>query len=350
MKAKLLTALKYLFFLLLGAFFVWLSVKNLDTEKWQQIKGAVARGRKWVILPVVIFLLISHYSRAIRWKLLMEPLGYKPSNFNAFATVMIGYLVNSGAPRLGEVFKCTLLARYEKFKVDKLIGTIIIERAVDLVCLIIVFIFSIITQGDIFGKWIMDKLKYFFHNKTGDLAIEKLLLALGGFIIGLVLLYIFLKKFGHIDIVSRIKRVIKNILHGLSSIRYLEQKWWFIFHSLLIWTMYWFATTAGLYALRETQYLGFSGGLAALVVGTIGIIITPGGIGAYPVLIAQLLSLYGLDPDTTGIASGTLMWAFQTAIILVGGMVCFILISRYNRRRKNEAILTETSFDGQMKN
>src|SRR5215510_2485228 len=164
MKAKLLSVLKYLFFILLGAFFVWLSVKNLDQEKWEQIKDAVARGRKWVILPVVLFLLTSHYSRAIRWKLLMEPLGYKPSNFNVFATVMIGYLVNSGAPRLGEVFKCTLLARYEKFKVDKLIGTILVERAVDLVCFVIVFILSIITQGDIFGKWITDKLRYFFHD------------------------------------------------------------------------------------------------------------------------------------------------------------------------------------------
>ena len=92
MKAKFLTILKYLFFIGLGAFFVWLSVRHINAEKWEQIKGAVARGRKWVILPVVLFLFIAHYSRAMRWKLLMEPLGYKPSNFNAFATVMIGYL------------------------------------------------------------------------------------------------------------------------------------------------------------------------------------------------------------------------------------------------------------------
>jgi hypothetical protein len=105
--------------------------------------------------------------------------------------------------------------------------------------------------------------------------------------------------------------------------------------------MYWLASTAGLYALRETQYLGLSGGLAALVVGTIGIILTPGGIGAYPVLIAQLLGLYGLDPDTTGIASGTLMWAVQTAIILLGGMICFGLLSRYNKNRENVIQNTE---------
>lgn len=333
MKAKFLTVLKYLFFLVLGGFFVWLSIRNVDHNKWEEIKNAVARGRKWVILPVILFLLIAHYSRAIRWKLLMEPLGYKPSNFNAFAAVMIGYLVNAGAPRLGEVFKCSLLARYEKFKVDKLIGTILIERAVDLVCLIIVFISALIAQGDIFGQMMTDLLKSFFHDKTGRLSKEKLLIFSGILVLVLVIFYFILKKLGHIDIVARIKRAIKNIIHGLSSIRYLEHQGWFIFHSLLIWTMYWLASTAGLYALRETQYLGLSGGLAALVVGTVGIILTPNGIGAYPALIAQLLGLYGLDPDTTGTAVGWLMWSAQTAIILVGGMTCFMLISRYNKKR-----------------
>ena len=333
MKAKFLTVLKYFFFIALGGFFVWLSVRNLNHDKWEQIKHAVARGRKWVIIPVIIFLLIAHYSRAIRWKLLMEPLGYKPSNFNVFAAVMIGYLVNAGAPRLGEVFKCSLLARYEKFRVDKLIGTILIERAVDLVCLIIVFISALIMQGDIFGQMMTNLLKQFFHDKTGNLSTEKLMIASGGFILFLALFYFVLKRFGHIDIIARIKKSIKNILHGLSSINNLEHKGWFIFHSISIWTMYWLASTAGLYALKETQYLGLPGGLAALVVGTFGIILTPGGIGAYPVLIAQLLGMYGLDPETTGIASGTLMWAVQTAIILLGGMICFGLISKYNKKK-----------------
>src|SRR4030095_16055831 len=333
MNTKFLTVLKYLFFIALGGFFVWLSVRHLTHEKWEDIKHAVARGRKWVMLPVILFLLIAHYSRAMRWKLLMEPLGYKPSNFNVFAAVMIGYLVNSGAPRLGEVFKCSLLAKYEKFRVDKLIGTILIERAVDLVCLIIVFISALIVQGDIFGQMMTNLLKEFFHDKTGNLSTEKLLIALGVFILFLIIFYLVLKRFGHIDIIARIKKSVKNIIHGLSSINNLEHKGWFIFHSLLIWTMYWFASTAGLYALKETQYLGLPGGLAALVVGTVGIILTPVGIGAYPVLIAQLLGLYGLDPETTGIASGTLMWAAQTAIILLGGMICFGLISKYNRKK-----------------
>src|SRR6187402_989207 len=215
MKTKFLNGLKYLFFIALGGFFVWLSVRHLTPEKWEDIKNAVARGRKWVIFPVILFLLIAHYSRAMRWKLLMEPMGYRPSNFNVFAAVMIGYLVNSGAPRLGEVFKCTLLARYEKFRIDKLIGTILIERAVDLVCLIIVFISALIVEGDIFGQMMKSLAKEFFYDKTGHLSTRKLLITLGGFILFLILFYIVLKRFGHIDIIARLKKSIKNVLHGL---------------------------------------------------------------------------------------------------------------------------------------
>jgi hypothetical protein len=215
-----------------------------------------------------------------------------------------------------------------------LIVTILIERAVDLVCLIIVFSLAILFQGDIFGQMMTDLLKSFFHDKAGNLSTRKLMIFLGIFILFLVVFYIVLKRFGHIDIIARIKKVIKNILHGISSIRYLQHKGLFIFHSFLIWSMYLLASTAGLYALKETQYLGIPGGLAALVVGTIGIILTPNGIGAYPLLISQLLGLYGLDPDITGNASGWLMWAAQTAIILIGGMICFMMISRYNKNRK----------------
>lgn len=334
MKINFKSALKYLFFLSLGVFFVWLSVRDLDKEHWLQIKSAIGHGRKWVIIPVILMLLLSHYIRAVRWKLLMEPLDYKPTTFNAFAAVMIGYLVNTGVPRLGEVFKCTLLARYEKFKVDKLIGTILVERAVDVISLLIVFLLAIILQGDIFGQFMMDLLTKFFHDKAGKLSADKLIIAGGIFVVFAAAFYILLKKFGHIDIVARIKAVIKNIVQGLSSIRYLQHKGLFLFHSVLMWSLYLFSTYAGLYALKETAHLGIPGAVTTLAVGSVGMILTPGGIGAYPLLVAQLISLYGLDATTTGTASGWLLWTAQTFIVLIGGLICFALISRHNKKRE----------------
>src|SRR3712207_5537570 len=140
MKKSILTILQYLFFLGLGVLFVWLTVKDISSDDWAHILTSLKEARHWLILPVLLLLLLSHYSRALRWKILMEPLGYRPSTFNTFAAVMIGYLVNAGVPRLGEVVKCTILARYEKVRADKLVGTIVMERAVDVVCLGVVFL------------------------------------------------------------------------------------------------------------------------------------------------------------------------------------------------------------------
>lgn len=310
-----------------------MSVKDINQQQWLQIKDAIGRARHWVVLPVIIMLLLSHYSRAIRWKILMEPLGYNPSTFNVFAAVMIGYLVNTGVPRLGEVVKCTLLSRYEKVRADKLVGTIVMERAVDVVCLMIVFLLAIIFQGHIIGDYVYSAFGRFFTDQTGHTSIRKLLLVFGSIVLFFAFIYFLLKRFGHIDAFAKIKEVFKGILHGLSSIRFIKHKKLFLFHTILIWTLYLLSTTAGIYALQETAHLGIGGGLTALGVGSIGMIISPGGIGAYPLLVAKLMKLYGLDEDTIGTALGWLLWSAQTLIILGAGVILFGLFTYYNKKR-----------------
>lgn len=334
MKKSFLTIIQYLFFIALGMFFVWLSVKDINYDQWLQIKDSIRRARHWVVIPVIIMLLLSHYSRALRWKILMEPLGYKPSTFNTFATVMIGYLVNAGVPRLGEVVKCTLLSRYEKLRADKLVGTIVMERAVDVVCLLIVFVAAIIFQGHVIGDFVFNAFGKFFTDRTGHTSITKLIIGLSVIIVFFLILYFVLKRFGHIDAVAKIKNVIKGILHGLSSIRFIKHKGLFLFHTILIWVLYLTSTTAGIYALQETAHLGFGGGLTTLVMGSIGMIISPGGIGAYALVVAKLMKLYGLDEDTIGAALGWLLWSVQTIIILVSGLIFFTLFSYYNKKSK----------------
>src|SRR4051794_7373438 len=178
MKKPVITILQYLFFFGLGIFFVWLSVKNIKHEQWLQIKDALQRARHWLIVPAFLLLLLAHYSRAMRWKILMEPLGYKPSNFNTFAAVMIGYLVNAGVPRLGEVVKCTLLSKYENVRADRLVGTIVMERAVDVVCLTIVFASALIFQGSVINEHIFAKIGRLFTDNTGHTSIRKVIIVL----------------------------------------------------------------------------------------------------------------------------------------------------------------------------
>lgn len=324
------------FFLLLGGLFVWLTLKDIKYEQWQQIKLSLQNARHWVIAPVVIMLLISHYSRALRWRILMEPLGYKPSIFNTWAAVMIGYLVNAGVPRLGEVVKCTLLSKYEKIRADRLIGTIVVERILDLICLITLFILALIFQWHILGDFTSGIFKKFFNNANGNNSAIHLLIIISTITTFLMIFYYLLKKFGHIDIVAKIKNVIKGILHGLNSIRLIQHKAIFVFHTIFIWVLYLASTVAGLYALQETDHLGVGGGLTTLAVGSVAMIVTPGGIGAYPLFVAALMGLYNLDVATTGTTLGWLLWSVQTIIILGCGLIFSALFTYHNKKKPIE--------------
>jgi len=334
MKKSLLTLLQYFFFLCLGILFVWLTLKDVKQEQWQHIKLSVANARHWLIVPVLVMMLLSHYSRALRWKILMEPLGYFPSTFNTWAAVMIGYLVNAGVPRLGEVVKCTILAKYENVRADKLVGTIVVERVIDIISLLLVFVMALLFQGHIIGDYTLDLVRNFFYDNTGKISLSKILIILFSIISFCIVLYLLLKKFGHIDIVSKIKNVLRGIWHGLNSIRLIKHKGLFIFHTIFIWVMYLLSTTAGLYALQETENLGIGGGLTTLAVGSIGMIVTPGGIGAYPLFVANLMGLYGLDTKTIGTALGWLLWSVQTVVILGGGLIFIGIFSYHNKKRK----------------
>ena len=337
MKKNILTVLQYLFFLGLGVFFVWLTVKDIHQTQWLQIKEALARARHWLILPALLFLFISHYSRALRWKILMEPMGYNPSNFNVFAAVMIGYLVNAGVPRLGEVVKCSMLARYEKVRVDRLVGTIVMERAVDVVCLLIVFVCALVFEGQVINEHIFAKFTSFFQDQSGHTSIRKVLLVFAGISAVLAVMYYLLKRFSHIDAVAKIKTVLYGILHGLGSIRMVKHKGLFLFHTIFIWLLYLAATTTGIYALQETSHLGIGAGLTTLALGSIGMLIAPGGIGAYAWIVAKLMGWYGLDETTIGNALGWLLWSVQTMIVLLGGLIFFALLSHHNKKRNQRA-------------
>ena len=170
MKRTLLTALQYLFFAALAAFFVWLSLKGMDSKKWTQLKDALDRANYWLLIPVLGLLLLSHWLRALRWRQLIQPLGYDPSRINCFLGVMIGYFVNLGAPRLGEVIKCTILARYEKVSADKLVGTIVAERAFDVVCLALVFGLTLVFQYDIIHTLTSGNSDLLFRSANGQIS------------------------------------------------------------------------------------------------------------------------------------------------------------------------------------
>lgn len=334
MNKKTGTILQYLFFLALGLFLVWLSVKDIDHEKWTEIKAALQNARFYLIGPVVIILLLSHYVRALRWRLLMEPLGYKPGKANTFFAVMIGYLANQAFPRLGEVLKCTILSRYENIPADKLVGTIILERLIDAISLLIVFGITLAIQPGLYAQLVENVFTPAAASteETNKIPPYVYLLILIAIVIIITAIWMRIKKKKVADILFTLKRIPGRIWQGLSAIQHLKKPGQFIFLTLLLWVLYLSGGYIGFKALQATELFGIKEAFTILSAGSIGMVVTPGGIGLYPYLIGETMHMYGLQLSIAK-AFGWLLWLAQTAVILFGGLLSFALLPWYNKRK-----------------
>lgn len=330
MPKKIINIVTYLLTLGLCAFLIWLSVKDLNSEDIVKIKSAVGKANYFLLVPILIMGFVSHWSRAVRWKYLMEPLDLFPSTANTLFAVMIGYLANLAFPRLGEVLKCTILSKYEKIPADKLVGTIIAERAFDMLCLLILFVLTFMVQIDLAWEY-MQSLIQRFQQKEGSsgnggtiiLAVVALLIILAVF---------FRKRIGGLAFVVKIKQVFVNILSGILSFKNMKNKKGFVFHTILIWSMYMGMIMIGFYSIEETSMLTYKTGFSVLSFGSVGMIVTPGGIGAYTLLVEEIVSLYGIE-KAISVAISWIIWLVPTFIILVGGAISLILLPIYNKKR-----------------
>jgi glycosyltransferase 2 family protein len=333
MKKTFLAVLQYAFFASLAVFFVWLSLRGMDHEKWEELKRAMDHAHYWLLVPVFSLLLVGHWLRALRWRQLMEPMGYTPSRLNTFFAVMIGYFVNLGAPRVGEVIKCTILARYEKVPAQKLVGTIVAERAFDVICLAIVFGLTFIFQFDIVSSLVHDYIYPLFQNKNGGTAYKKIILLAVGLIVFLVILKIVFSRFAHINIVQKIRDILTGVWHGLISVRALKNKPLFFFYTIGIWFMYLLSTWCGFFAIDATSHLSLADALTVLAMGSVGMILSPGGIGAYALLVMNTVALYHIPKEPYGQALGWLLWFGQFLSFVIFGVISFILLPRVNRQK-----------------
>lgn len=335
MNKRLRTILQYIFFLGLGIFLAWWSVKDLTTENKSQIRAALKTARYWLIIPVFVILFSSHFIRALRWRLLIQSLGYDPSRTNTFFAVMIGYLTNQAVPRLGEVVKCTMLARYEKIPADKLIGTIILERIIDALTLLIIFGITIVIQPGIYSKL----TKAIFNSQEDPthktISSSLLLLILLAIIVIAIVIWMIKMKKNFKDLGALFKRIGQRIWQGISAIKHLRKRKQFIALTIILWTLYLSGGYLGFMALKDTQAYGIKEAFTVLSAGSIGMIATPGGIGAYALLLKQTMIVYGLDKGVA-LAFGWILWLAQTAVIVIGGLISFVAMPYYNKQKHFE--------------
>ena len=318
---KLYHNLKIIFPPFLGIFFIYLSVVMTSDEERKLIISYIINADLKYIISAIVFGILSHLSRAFRWKFLLNPLGYYPRFINSILAVLVSYIANLGIPRSGEILRATTLSNYEKIPFEKLFGTIIAERLIDFIILLSLIFLTLSLQ--------FESIWEILREKTFDL--QKLIAVI--FILSLI--FFGLKKFlgkNNSKILTKIKAFIEGLIEGIMSIKNMPYKLAFATHTIFIWTMYFSMFYIIKWTIPEMQNLQIIQMLPSFVIGGLTLTATNGGIGIYPLSVAMALSSFGISNES-GLAFGWIVWTSQTLMIIFFGSLSFFILPLVNRKR-----------------
>lgn len=321
---KLLNIFKYLVLLAIGILLFWLVFSGMDFGIiWDQIH-TIHYG--YVGLAAII-LIAAHLSRAIRWNILIQPLGYNISKRNSFVAVMLGYLANLALPRMGEITRCMVLNRTDKVAVDKLIGTVIVERIIDMITLLIILALALVIEFNQLRVYFIDNFADKLTDVTKLFTFTRILMAVSFAVIFIIILVLAYKKYKEHTLVKKFNNLINGFIEGIRAVGKMEKKWLFIFHSFFIWFMYYMMTYVMFKALPATEHLGLTAGLTVLVMASFGFVVpVQGGIGAYHAAVLQALLLLGLS-KTDGLIYAFVSHTFQTLLVVLVGSICGLYLT-----------------------
>ena len=325
-------ALKYLAFLLLAGILLHFSFKGV---KWSDFISGLRSCNWWWIVASMGIGISGFLFRALRWRILLRAINKDVTLKETFNGINIGYLTNFAFPRAGEVARCGVIANTRKVSFEKTLGTVVLERSLDMVCLLLwMFLLFIFTWGE-FGAFIkgeiLQPLQVKFNSLVWPLTVLCAVAAAGG-----LALWLMRKRLMEIKIVGRIMQVIKGLLEGVFSAFRMEEKWMFFLYTLLIWLTYWLTSLTTIYAFPQVGHLNGTDALFLMIIGGLGWVVpVQGGLGAYHFIVSlALASVYGIA-QTTGVVFATISHEAQALVMIVCGVVSFISITQ--KKRKNDS-------------
>ena len=321
--------IKYILFFGFGVLLLFLAFNNQNPKELiEQLKTV---DYLWV-WSSMLFGFLAFISRGLRWIILLENLGYSANPMNSIYAVSIGYFTNLAIPRAGEVTRCTSLSQSEKIPVNKLFGTIILERTIDFIILVSLICFTFLVEFDAFSQ--------FFTNlfADGEEATSNLgLFAIAIFSTLLMLFLVFKNKLKQTAIYQKISDFLHGVADGFKSIKGIQNKWAFWGHTLFIWLMYYLMTYVCFFAIESTQLLSPIDGLFIMVVGGLGMVApVQGGIGAYHLVVKIGLMILGISADAA-LLFATLVHTCQTLMTLFVGSISLLMLFLSKRKAKSES-------------
>jgi uncharacterized protein (TIRG00374 family) len=333
MSSRLKAFLKYVLIFSATVFLIWFSLRGLKVaegeNKWDYLLAAWQKAdMTWLIIMAAVTM-VSHVARAERWRMLMAPTGNHSKLSNSFLSLMVGYLINLAIPRGGEISRCYNLYKLDKTPVEISFGTVVVERIVDLICLLLLIIIAFVAEHERLFRFI-NSLPFSTEGQG-----SKLYLLLAAFV-GVILIAL-----GFYWLIKKNKKVNAFILktwvgfkEGLLSIFRLENKGLFIFYSVFIWFMYFLSSYAVIRAFPQTSDLGFNGVLSLFAIGSIAMAAPlPGGAGSYHVLVPKGLVFLYLIPESDAIAFTFIFHGWQTIIMIAGGAISLLISSVLIKKR-----------------
>ena len=305
---------------LIGIFFIYLSFHYTGEEERNEIYKSLKDAKFEYVFFSILLGIASHLSRAYRWNYMLNSLGYYPKYINNVLSIFITYLANLGVPRSGEILRASVMQTYESIPFEKAFGTILAERLIDLIILIFLIFLFLFLETEILLPLIKEKVYLFLNN-------YELFLTVVIFLSSAFFLIKIFKK----GLVEKISAFINGISAGFVSILKMENKTYYMAHTVFIWSIYLLVFYVMKFSMPGTEMLDFKSILISFIFGAISITATNGGIGVYPLSVSIALSFYG-TPFETSLAFGWILWTAQTIMVIFFGLLSFFLLPIVNNK------------------
>jgi len=333
----LIQALKFTGFLAAGIFLLWLAFRKVD---FQRVAFNLKEANYFWLLLSILFSLLAFLLRARRWQLLIHPLGVRPTFWHTFHALMIGYMANLALPRIGEITRCVSLGKKENIPVDKLVGTVIIERTIDFLSVLVFLVLIVFTSSGVLKTFLDESIFIPLKEKVfGILNIQWFIWAIIA-LAGVVAFYIMIRKrknLRKIRFFNKIFEIAKGIISGLKTITNLERKWEFIFTTILIWISYALMTWFVVFCLESTSGITFRDSLIILVVGGLAMSVpVQGGFGAFHYAVSRVLAVIAGVSLEDGLSYAVLSHESQIVLeIIIGLISIYIMYGRHSKKENN---------------
>jgi uncharacterized protein (TIRG00374 family) len=315
--------------LTLGCLLLWYLYKDQD---WGKMSIIIKKGARFdIILFSLIFGLIGNAARGYRWGLLIDALGERVRRSNTILSVFGNYAINMVLPRVGEFWRCGVVSKYEKISFTKLLGTLLVDRVMDLIVVATLTVSLFVFNISFFKKYFSnnpDVLEGFYAMFTS------VWMYIGLAAVGVVIWLLF-TKWGHVSVVQKGKKAVLNVWEGIKSLWKMEHKVRFILQTLLIWGGYFFYFYVTFYAFDFTRDLGIRIGLIAFAMSSIGVAVpVQGAIGVWHFMVISTLVCFGVD-ETDAAAFAFVVYAIQTIWIVILGLAGIVALPIINKEKQN---------------